>query len=68
MRKYLVWFFVLVMVAAIGFSACSKKEEAPAPVEQSAPVEVQAPPEPADNTAAPAEQAPAAPAEQAPAK
>ena len=74
MRKYFVLFFVVMMVATIGFAGCSKKEEAPpAP----APVVDQAPPAPevaddnavaADNAVveAPADNAVAAP--EAPAK
>ena len=80
MRKYFVLFFVVVMVATIGFAGCSsKKEEAPAPapvVEQAPPADV--PDAPADNavsdvpadnvvTEAPAD-APAEAAPEAPAK
>jgi len=77
MRRYLVLFFVLMMVAAISLPACSKKEEAPAPspaVELPAPApDDQAPPP--DDQVPPAEEAteasgdnaaPEAPADQAP--
>lgn len=66
MRKYLALFFMLLLAASIGLSACAKKEEAPAPP---APAAEPAPMPPADNAApaAPAEgaapAAPAAPAE-----
>ena len=55
MRKYLAMFYVLVLAATIGLSACAeqKKPEPPPPPP--------APAAPADNAMAPA--APAAPAE-----
>lgn len=55
MRKYLAMFYVLVLAATIGLSACAeqKKPEPPPPPP--------APAAPADNAAKPA--APAAPAE-----
>jgi hypothetical protein len=56
MRKYLAMFYVLVLAATIGLSACAeqKKPEPPPPPPA-------APAAPADNAAKPA--APAAPAE-----
>lgn len=57
MRKYLATFFVLMLAATIGLSACAKKEEAPPPPP---PPPAAAPMAPADNMAPAAPAAPAA--------
>ncbi len=64
MRKYLALFFMLLLAASIGLSACAKKEEAPVapPAPAAEPAAPAAPAAPADNAA------PAAPAAPAPAE
>jgi hypothetical protein len=57
MRKYLAMFYVLMLAATIGLSACAEQKKEPPPP----PPAPAAPAAPADNAAKPA--APAAPAE-----
>jgi predicted lipid-binding transport protein (Tim44 family) len=61
MRKYLSMFFMLMLAATIGLSACAEQKKEPPPPPPPAPAAPAAPMAPADNAMKPA--APMAPAE-----